>query len=90
LALSGELVTIDDAHYDRGAWIRGGLTDAYPNGIPVPGVLPPRAAALMSLSRHHRMGGKVLRQELSRDLVTTWRRRVAALDPRRSAARTRC
>ena len=73
LALSGELVTIDHAHYHRGAWMRGGLTEAYPNGIPVPAVLPPGAAALLSLSRHHRMGGAVLRHKLSRDLLTARR-----------------
>jgi glycosyltransferase involved in cell wall biosynthesis len=82
LALSGELVTIEHVHYYRGPSMRGGLTEAYPNGIPVAAVLPPRAAALLSLSRHHRMGGEVLRQKLSRELQAARRRlgrlRVAA------------
>jgi glycosyltransferase involved in cell wall biosynthesis len=67
VALAGELVTVDHCRYDR-AWGRGGLTEAYPNGIPVAAVLPPRAAAFLSLSRHHGKGGAVLRRQLSRDL----------------------
>ena len=74
LALAGELVTIDHAHYERGAWTRGGLTDVYPNGIPVAAVLPTRAATLLCLSRHHQIGGAVLRRQLGRDLLAARRR----------------
>ncbi len=68
LALEGELVTIDQAGYERGKWSRSGLTDAYPNGIPVMAVLPARAAALLTLSRYHHVGGAVLRDQLRRPI----------------------
>jgi glycosyltransferase involved in cell wall biosynthesis len=56
LALAGELVTIDHCRYERGTWMGDGLTEAYPNGIPVAAILPPGMAARLMLARHHRTG----------------------------------
>jgi hypothetical protein len=76
LALVGELVTIDHADYKRGALASGGLVESYPNGIPVGAVLPLRAAALLSLSCHHRMGRAVLRRQLHRPRASVIRDRI--------------
>jgi glycosyltransferase involved in cell wall biosynthesis len=80
LALAGELVTIDHCRYERGPWIAGGLTEAYPNGIPTAALLPPRVAALATLSRHHGVGGAVLAREL-RDVMAAGRRRAGGWRP---------
>jgi Glycosyl transferase family 2 len=51
LALAGELVTIDGSRYERGQWLRGGLTQAYPGGIPLAAVLPTRAPGHVAVAR---------------------------------------
>jgi Glycosyl transferase family 2 len=51
LALAGELVTIDGSRYERGTVLRGGLTQAYPRGIPLAAILPTRAPGHVAIVR---------------------------------------
>jgi glycosyltransferase involved in cell wall biosynthesis len=51
LALAGEVVTIDGSRYERGAWMRGGLTEAYPGGIPLAAMLPTWTHGHLAIAR---------------------------------------